>query len=348
MEHHDIVVVGSSAGGIPALTALMRSLPRDYPASVFIVQHLSPNAESILPQMLARSGNIPVKHPEDGEKIEAGHAYIAPPDLHMLVEKDRILIKRGPKENLFRPSVDALFRSAGYMYGPRVVGVVLSGYLNDGTSGLWTIKRLGGVAVVQDPKESLYRDMPANVLEYVKVDHILRVSEMGDLLVELYGKKPAPEIPEATPEEMERIQAEVIIAAQGNAYEMGIMQMGEVVPISCPECHGALIKIEEGTVVRFRCHTGHAFSADSLLENISASIEEELWKSISRIEETNILLNRLGNHFADTGRTRLSEFYFKKAGEVAKKAHAVHEAIFRYQMSPTETLVSRPKGASQA
>ncbi len=347
MDQHDIVVVGSSAGGIPALISLVRGLPEDYAASVFIVQHVSPNAESILPRILSYSGKLPAAHPRDGEKIKAGHIYVAPPDYHLLVEKEHILVKRGPKENLFRPSVDALFRSAGYMYGPRVVGVVLSGYLNDGTSGLWTVKRLGGVAIVQDPKESLYRDMPANVLEYVKVDHTMKVSEMGPLLAELYGEKPPP-MPEMTAEDMERIQAEVVIAAQGNAYEMGVLQMGEVVPISCPECHGALIRIEEGTVVRFRCHTGHAFSADALLESISSAIEEELWKAISRIEETNILLNRLGNHFADTGQGRLAEFYLKKAGEAARKAHAVHEAIYRYQMSPVETLVMKKKGIPKA
>jgi two-component system chemotaxis response regulator CheB len=342
MEQHDIVVVGSSAGGIPALLAMAKSLPGDYDASIFIVQHLSPDAESILPQMMSRAGPLPASHPSDGEAFEPGHIYIAPPDHHMLVEKDRILVKRGPKENLFRPSVDALFRSAGYMYGPRVVGIVLSGYLNDGSSGLWTVKRMGGVAVVQDPKEALYRDMPAHVLEYVDVDHMVRVSEIGPLL-ERISQVEALARTEVTPEIMERIQAEVIIAAQGNAYEMGVLKMGEVVPLSCPECHGALVRIDEGPAVRFRCHTGHAFSADALLASITEAVEDTLWQVTNRIEETNILLSQLGGHFAEEGREGLAELYFSRAREAAKKADALHEVVYRYQMSPVEGLPGKRK-----
>lgn len=340
---HDIVVVGSSAGGIPALFTLAKNLPEDYPGSIFIVQHLSPTSESILPEMISKEGPLPAAHPQDGQPFQPGHIYIAPPDHHILVEKGRILVKRGPKENLFRPSVDALFRSAGYMYGPRVVGIVLSGYLNDGTSGLWTVKRMGGVAVVQDPKESLYRDMPANVLEFVDVDHTLPSYEIGGLLTRLSREK-AGRKHDVTAGEMERLQTEIIIAAQGSGYEMGVLKMGEVVPITCPECHGALVRIDEGATVRFRCHTGHAFSADALLSSISGAVEETLWQVMNRIEETNILLNNLGNHFADEGRNRLAELYFSKAGEAAKKAHAIHEAVYRYQMSPVEMLVNDSKG----
>jgi two-component system chemotaxis response regulator CheB len=338
MKKYDIIVIGSSAGGIPALIDLVKNIPREYAGSVFIVQHLSANVESMLPGIISYSGNLPAVHPKDGEKFKAGHIYIAPPDNHMLLDKDRILVKRGPKENLFRPSIDALFRSAGYEYGTRTVGIVLSGMLNDGTSGLWTVKRLGGIAVIQDPRESLYQEMPTSVLEYVKVDYKLKASEIGPLLVKLYGGKPRKK-PDITPEEMKRIQAEVIIAAQGNAYEMGILKMGEIVPFSCPECHGTLIGIDEGITVRFRCHTGHAFSAEALLESISNAVEEELWQVMNRIEETNILLNRLGNHFSDIGKKQLSSLYFEKADKASKKAHAIHDAVYRYQMSPVETHV---------
>lgn len=191
------------------------------------------------------------------------------------------------------------------------------------------MKRLEGVAVVQDHSESL-RDMPANVLEFVQVDHTPPTSEMGPLLVRLAGEK-ATGRSEMTAAEMERIQTEIIIAAQGMGYEMGVLKMGEVAPFTCPECHGALGRIDEGPVVRFRCHTGHAFSADALLASISNAVEETLWQVMNRIEETNILLTRLGNHFAEDGRNHLAELYFAKAGEAAKKAHAIHEAVYRYQ-----------------
>src|SRR5688572_25460972 len=141
-----VVVIGASAGGVESLREVVKGLPADLPAAVFVVLHISPFQPSSLPEILSRSGPLPACHPEDGAKIEAGRIYTAPPDHHLLIERGRVAVAKGPKENRFRPSIDALFRSAAYSYGPKVIGIVLSGALDDGTSGLWSIKRLGGTA----------------------------------------------------------------------------------------------------------------------------------------------------------------------------------------------------------
>ncbi len=172
MAKRDIIVIGSSAGGVLALQELVASLPVGFKVPIFIVQHIPPTSTSMMPQILSRVGLLKAVHPRDGDPIEEGHIYLAPPDHHMLVERDRILIKKGPKENRFRPSIDALFRSAAYNYGSRVIGIVLTGLLDDGTSGMWSVKRLGGLGIVQQPQDAAYPSMPASVLEYVDVDYV--------------------------------------------------------------------------------------------------------------------------------------------------------------------------------
>jgi two-component system chemotaxis response regulator CheB len=167
-HHRDIVVIGASSGGIVALLDLVKTLPADFPAPIFVVQHVAADSPSILPQLLSHASSLQAKHPQHGEAVEPGVIYVAPPDHHLLVENDKVLVTRGPKENRFRPSIDALFRSAAYSYGPRVIGVVLTGYLDDGTSGLWTVQRLGGLTIVQDPRDAASPAMPANALHYVR------------------------------------------------------------------------------------------------------------------------------------------------------------------------------------
>src|SRR3954463_2702932 len=171
MTKRDIIVIGASAGGVNALMGLMKTLPADLNASIFIVLHLPPYSPSHLPEILTKNGPFKAVHPLDGEQIQPGRIYVAPPDHHMLVENSRIVVKKGPKENRFRPSIDALFRSAAYSYGARVIGVVLTGLLDDGTSGMWSVKRLGGISVIQLPEDALYPSMPESVQKHVEVDY---------------------------------------------------------------------------------------------------------------------------------------------------------------------------------
>ena len=187
MAARDIIVVGASAGGVNALATLAEGLPPDLPASVLVALHLAPGVTSILPEILARAGRLPAVHPKDGEAYEKGKIYVAPPDHHLLVREGHLRLTRGARENLHRPAIDPLFRSAALAHGPRVIGVVLTGSLDDGTAGLSAVKRCGGTAVVQDPSDASHPSMPAAALKNVAVDHSVPLSEMAALLARLAG-----------------------------------------------------------------------------------------------------------------------------------------------------------------
>ena len=234
MTTRDIVVIGASAGGIQPLIELIKSLPEDFTGYIFIVVHIPPDSPSQLPDILNFSGPLKAVHPKDGEKLQKGRIYIAPPDHHLLLEHDHVVVRKGPKENRFRPSIDALFRSAAYVYGPRVIGVVLSGLLNDGTSGLWSIKRMNGVTIIQDPNDADHDSMPASVLEYVEVDYSVPKEQMGPLLIRLIKEK-APKKSSISKNEKKLLQMEVNIALEDNAFEKGILDMGELTTFTCPE-----------------------------------------------------------------------------------------------------------------
>ena len=301
MAKRDIIVIGASAGGVEALLSFVKSLPPDFNASIFIVLHLAPFSNSNLPLILSRAGNVPAVRATNDEKIERGKIYIAPPNYHLILKKgNRMAVTKGPKENRFRPSVDALFRSAALVYGPRTIGVVMSGLLDDGTSGMWAIKQHGGGTVVQDPNEAIFPDMPQNVLQYVAVDHILPAGSIGGLLTKLISEK-APKRPDRTREEMKFLEMEVVIATRDNAFEIGILEMGNLTTFSCPECKGALVSIDEGQMLRFRCHTGHAYTTSTLLAGVTTQVEDRLWEAMQGMEATDMLLRQIAEHYRQNG-----------------------------------------------
>ncbi len=329
-QKRDIVVIGTSAGGVTALIELVKTLPADFPAPIFVVQHVPPDSQSILPQLLSAVSTLPAKHPLDGEPVQAGVIYVARPDHHLLVEGDRVLVKRGPKENRFRPSIDALFRSAAYAYGPRVIGVVLTGYLDDGTSGLWSVQRMGGLAVVQDPRDALAPAMPANALEFVAADYIVPLAELGALLVRL-TTEPAPAPARIEAEELELLKIEFTIAKQGNAFELGIIDHGRLTPFTCPDCHGALTQLIEGKLIRFRCHTGHAYTIGALLGEATASVESLLYESMRGLEETKMLLHALSEHFFQDNQPEVAGLFHQKAEQTGRQARVVFESIMQHE-----------------
>jgi|SRR5882724_1676203 len=188
MPGHEIIVVGASAGGVEALMKLVHGLSRNLAASVFIVLHLPAQGSSVLPSILKHAGILNAQHPIDQQKIEMGNIYVAPPDHHLLIEQGLIRVVRGPKENRHRPAIDALFRSAAIAYGAQVVGVVLTGALDDGTAGLLAIKQRNGIAIVQDPNDAIYPDMPRSALKHVAVDYCVPIAEIGPLLVRLVNE----------------------------------------------------------------------------------------------------------------------------------------------------------------
>ncbi len=327
MKPRNIIVIGASAGGFEGLKKLVAGLPADLAASIFVVWHVSPDVRGVLPQVLNRHGEIFAAHAVDGEKIVENRIYVAPPDYHLLIERGIVRVTRGPKENRFRPAVDPLFRSAAYAYNNRVIGVILSGALDDGTAGLWTIKRRGGLAVVQDPKDAETPSMPENALREVAVDYAVPIAEMAELLVRLSKEEveEKAEIEMIENGENEKTEIEIKIAAETSAFESGVMKLGVLTPFTCPECHGVMSRLSDGNIQRYRCHTGHAFSADALLAGVTENIEDSLYNVIRVVEESIMLLNHLGDHFAEVNQPKLAAVYFKKAKEAEARAQIIRQ-----------------------
>ncbi len=347
MEKRNIIVIGASAGGFEAIKALVASLPADLDAAIFIVWHMSPDVTGVLPQVINQQKTLWATNAVDREPIIANRIYVAPPDKHLLLEHGYVRVSRGPKENRFRPAVDPLFRSAAYIYGPRVIGIVLSGALDDGTAGLWTVKNRGGVAIVQEPNEAVVPSMPENALAAVAVDYRVPIAEMAALLVKLTAETVA-ETEETDMEEQKKTALETSIAADGHALERGVLALGRPTHYACPECHGVLAAIADGDLIRYRCHTGHAFSADSLLVSITENVEETLWSAIRGVEESIILLNDLGDHYADKNQPKLAAVCFQKAKEAESRADIIRQTVFSHEQLTTNSLRNQAEEAEGA
>lgn len=290
-----LIVIGGSAGALSALLELVPSLPGDFPAPLLVVIHTPSDQPSYLPAVLTHAGALAAEHARHGERPEPGRIYIAPPDHHLLVAGDHLHLARGPRENLARPAIDPLFRSAAQAWGAGVIGVLLSGMLNDGASGLWTVKQLGGRVIVQDPGDAEYPEMPRSAVRQVRVDHVLRARDIGPHLRRLVAEEGAGgEEPGLDQEQWRRLRAEVGIAAEVNAFESGMANRSAPSAFTCPECHGVLAKIREGNATRFRCHTGHAYTAEALLADTRRAVEGALWSAVRVLDEQAMLLEHLG------------------------------------------------------
>jgi two-component system chemotaxis response regulator CheB len=295
MNKRDIIVIGTSAGGIEALRTLVGGLPQDFNASIFIVLHTAPESPGILAEILARAGHLPATNARNRERIQPGRIYVAPPDHHLLLEPGIVRTTRGPRENRFRPAIDPLFRSAAQTYGPRVVGVILTGGLDDGTAGLWAVKQLGGVTVVQDPHDALVPSMPESAMQNVRVDYCLPLEKIAQTLLSLTSE---PLIEEGAYKDVpERMNIEIKIAKEDKALDIGVLTLGDPSYFTCPECHGVLLQLKEESRVRFRCHTGHAYSFESLQSEVQEMIEDSLWSAVRAIDENVMLLKHQAEHF---------------------------------------------------
>jgi len=277
--------MGSSAGGVETLTRISRGLAPDLPASIFVVQHMSPTSHSVLPDLLRRAGRLPAKHAVDGEEIRPQQIYVAPPDLHMLVYPGRIALRRGPQENRTRPSLDPLFRSAAIAYGGRVIGVVLTGLLNDGTSGLIAIKRCGGLSVVQDVADATWPEMPRSALRRDHVDFTSTAAGLPRLLARL-TREAAGQTPPIPPE----LIREVELAGQETLM---LQPSGRPSPLTCPQCGGVLNEVHDDGAAQFRCQTGHAFSAEVLLSAQNDELERALDVAVRTHRERSTLFRRM-------------------------------------------------------
>ena len=315
----------------------MAALPATLDAVIFIVWHMSPDVTGMLPQVLNRENTLFASNPIDNEVFTFNRIYVAPPDKHLLLEKGLVRVVRGPKENRFRPAVDPLFRSAAQSYGRRVIGIILSGALDDGTAGLWTIKSRGGLAIVQEPAEATFPSMPESALAAVDVDYRVPLAEMATLLVKLTAET-VTEASEIAMEEQRKTTIETRIAAQKPALGQGVLTLGTPSPYACPDCHGVLLAIADGDLIRYRCHTGHAHSADSLLATITEQVEDTLWSAIRGVEESILLLNNLGDHYAEKNQPKLAAMYFKKAQEAESRAELVRQAVFKHEQLTTASI----------
>lgn len=287
-----IFVIGASLSGIDALCELVSKLPKGFPAPIFIAQHVASHSPGMLPYLLSKSGPLPAVHPKTATLFENGTIYVAPPDRHMLVQKGYIRLSHGPHENLARPAVDPLFRSAAANYGAAVVGVVLTGQLNDGTSELLAIKDRGGFTIVQEPTEATARSMPLSAIRHMKVDKVCKLDEMARLFVELANDAPPPESVS---------QLDKLIEIENRIAE-GIFKVGDwwaleqmSVPsgLNCPNCRSALYELGDRRVLRYRCRSGHAFSAQSLLSGQAEAREAYLSSLFGALIEEATLAKRL-------------------------------------------------------
>jgi two-component system chemotaxis response regulator CheB len=291
MVSRDIIVIGGSAGGIAALQAIVSQLPSDFPAAVFIVVHVPAYTPSRLPQVLNHSGLLPAHHARHDEAILPGKIYVAPPDHHLLIRPGRIELSRGPRENHSRPAIDPLFRTAARAYGRRVIGIVLSGALHDGSLGLLAVKTRGGVAIVQDPDEAVVDSMPRSALKLVSADHVLPVSQIPGVLLSLVEKQDAGTGGDAVIDDEEQLERAVEVDFLEQATNQRSLK---TTVFTCPECGGVLWQTP-GPLLKFRCHVGHAYSGEVLLSEHSERLEAALWTSLRLLKERATLSRQMAS-----------------------------------------------------
>ncbi|WP_427184909.1 chemotaxis protein CheB [Bordetella bronchialis] len=281
------IAIGASWGGVTAIMRLVAELPADIPVPVFIVQHIGAHA-SQLDALIDRQGPNPAKFPAHGERIQAGTIYVAPPDRHMLVDKDTIMLDPGPKENHARPSIDPLFRSVALAYRERAAGVILTGMLDDGTAGLKAIKDCGGIAVVQDPADAEQADMPRSAIANVEVDHIVPLAGMGALLGTLAQSRPGGQTVNV-PDHVRREHAMTL----GQSIIENLTTIAHPSALTCPDCGGALFELNDTRPMRYRCHVGHAFTLESLANVQADTAEVFLWAALRSLTEKSLIIRRM-------------------------------------------------------
>lgn len=297
-----VIVVGASAGGLQAISRLLEKIPQTLDAAIFVVLHVSKESvPSVLVQHLQKFTAFSCSIAEDEEPIKAKHVYVAKPDFHTIVTPGKIRVIKGPHENRWRPSIDVLFRSAAVSYNSHTIGIILTGLLDDGTSGMWAIKRCGGVCIVQEPEEAEFSDMPKNVLNRVEVDYRVPIADIGYILDDMNSKPQNPEV--NVPDDI-RIEAELTEKMVSDIEEL--KKIGTQSNYTCPDCGGSLFMINQDTSHRYRCFTGHVYSEKLLLDKQSESLEESLWVSIRKLEERKSLFAAAARHLHN-----LNHFYLE-------------------------------------
>jgi two-component system chemotaxis response regulator CheB len=326
LANRDVLAIGTSAGGVEALRFLARSFPADLEASVLVTIHLASDFASSLDRILTREGRLAASFARDGDRLEKNRIYIGPPNHHLLVEDDRFVLGRGPRENYARPAIDPMLRSIALCCGHRGIGVVLTGTLGDGASGLWALKQCGGLTVVQDPADAAFAEMPSRALDRVQPDYVARLSELPSLLASLV-RSPAGK-PRAPPD-VTRAEAGI---ARGLPAEMSDMNsIGKRSVFACPECNGVLWEIEDGDLARYRCHVGHAFSPDLMNVALDENMRRALATALRVLEERIALARHLGAEATQSGRNSLAALWTRRERDFRRERDVLLESMERIE-----------------
>jgi two-component system, chemotaxis family, protein-glutamate methylesterase/glutaminase len=333
MADRRLVVVGASAGGVEALRRIFAALPQTFAGPICIVLHVPAHAPSVLPAILTRAGKLLTRHARDGDRLLPGGVLIGPPDHHLIVQDGCVRLWKGPQENRQRPAVDQLFRSAAAVYGASVVGVVLSGALDDGAAGLGAIKTAGGLAIVQAPADAAVPDMPRNALEYVAVDYALPAPEIAALLVRLVGT-----VPLAGDEAQPVLSALEAPADQPSPPDPAQGHQPELAPVTCPDCHGNLWEFMDGALMRYQCRTGHSYSRQSLFAAHDESVERALWAGLRALEENAVLARRLGQEAQDRGHVHSARHYRQRLVRTEESIRVLKQVLEGDRTATAETV----------
>ena len=324
MANRDLVAIGTSAGGVEALMSLARSLPGNFPASLLVTIHLSSRARSVLDELLSQRGPLKASFATEGEAVRKSRIYLAPPGRHLIVHGERLVLGNGPRENNSRPSIDPMLRSAAICCGSRTIGVILTGTLGDGASGLWAVKQAGGITVVQDPREAQFPEMPRTALRRTEPDHVVVLADVPRLLESLVHQ-PAGE-PQAIPD---RIRLEVEIARKGHSTMQQMDRIGQRSVLTCPDCDGVMWEIDEGNLVRYRCHQGHAYTAEVMAVAMDESLRRALGSSLRTLEERIALIKKLHRQADEQDSALVAANWADKARDLEGEAKVIRDSLRR-------------------
>jgi two-component system, chemotaxis family, protein-glutamate methylesterase/glutaminase len=324
MANRDIVAIGTSAGGIEALLFLAKGFRENFPASILVTIHLPSQFPSLLDGILTRAGSLTATFASEGEVMKKARIYIAPPGRHLLVDNQRLWLGEGPRENGARPAIDPMLRSIAACCGNRTVGVVLTGTLGDGASGLWALSKTGGVTVVQDPSDAAFPEMPRSALNRLHPDHVVHLKNIPallDSLVQQPAGDPAP-VPDNIPYEVE-------VARSGRGSMNDMDRFGRRSVLACPDCGGVMWELNEGKLSRYRCHVGHAYTAELMMTGIDDSLRRAMASAQRALEERTALLRKLHDEAADNGRAELAKSWYCRMQEFQKEAEVIRNAMKR-------------------
>ena len=333
-ELKKIIVIGASAGGYQAIADLVGKLPVDPDVAVFAVLHMSKDSSgSVVLHHLQQRSTLICEIAKDGAPILGGHLYLAPPDHHLMIKEGCTRVHNGPRENRWRPSIDVLFRSAAAHYGSRVIGIILSGLLDDGTSGMSAIKRSGGLCIVQEPSEAIYPDMPTSVLNAVDVDYQVPLADMSYVIADQLSKASPPML--TVPEDV-KIEAEITEKLVSSIDQL--QQIGTNSNFTCPDCGGGLWKIKQDGVHRYRCYTGHSYNENVLSEKQSEGFEKSLWVSIRMLEEHKNFLRVMAAHEKEAGHLAASQETARREAEAGVHIERLKSVLYAMDKPASATI----------